>query len=135
MVTALRETREEVGLADDGVQPLCRLPSLISATGLLVTPIVGRVQQQILVPQLPLCPDEVELAFTVPVSFFANDENIASQTKVEWRGRRMFELRTYQYYSEDWQRTFEISNLTAYIAYQVSKIAMGEPFVEGFSDA
>lgn len=133
VVTALRETREEVGLADD-VQPLGRLPSLMSATGLVVTPIVGRVRRPLpsLAP-LTLCPDEVELALAVPVSFFANDANIASQTRVEWRGGRLFELRTYQYYSEECQRTFEISNLTAYIAYQVSKIAMGEPVLEGFT--
>lgn len=129
-VTALREAWEEVGLASNLVQPLCRLATLESYTGLCVTPIVGWVGQRELVAataakplQLTINRDEVEDAFTVPLEYFANDANLSAPKRmVEWRGG-LFEMRTYHYEDAESGKTFKIWGLTAYIAHLVSQIA------------
>jgi peroxisomal coenzyme A diphosphatase NUDT7 len=126
VVTALRETREEVGIESSHVRPLCRLESVESYTGLCVTPIVGWIDPATFgePENLKLSENEVEVAFVVPLAYFIHDENLSSKEIVEWRGGT-FELRTYHYRSEG-GRTFRIWGLTAYIAHQVAMIALNE---------
>jgi 8-oxo-dGTP pyrophosphatase MutT (NUDIX family) len=61
---ALREAREEVGLAEAGVEVLGTLPDYITITRFRVTPVVG-----LLVPPLVLAPEPSEVAevFEVPL--------------------------------------------------------------------
>lgn len=61
---ALREAREEVGLAEAGVDVLGTLPDYITITRYRVTPVVG-----LLVPPLDLTPEPSEVAevFEVPL--------------------------------------------------------------------
>ena len=126
VVTALRETYEEVGIDIDHVTPICRLGTLESITGLCVTPIVGILHSDanaIDASNLNISTDEVEVAFTVPLKYFLDDNNLTSKHDVEWRGGT-FELRTYHYTTTGPNsRTFKIWGLTAYIAHQVAAIA------------
>ncbi|MCW4149198.1 CoA pyrophosphatase [Halomonas sp. 18H] len=70
LATALRESREEIGLASDRVEILGRLSDVISLHGILVTPYVGAIP-----PDLPLTADPAELdaIFEVPLRHFLED--------------------------------------------------------------
>lgn len=61
---ALRETREEVGLAEENISVLGTLPDYVTITRFRVTPVVG-----LLVPPLELAPEPSEVAevFEVPL--------------------------------------------------------------------
>lgn len=61
---ALRETREEVGLAEENISVLGTLPDYVTITRFRVTPVVG-----LLVPPLALAPEPSEVAevFEVPL--------------------------------------------------------------------
>jgi 8-oxo-dGTP pyrophosphatase MutT (NUDIX family) len=69
VATALRETEEEVGLRADAVEVLGSLPRYATATGYVVTPVVGLV-----VPGFALEIDtfEVEEVFEPPLAFLMN---------------------------------------------------------------
>jgi 8-oxo-dGTP pyrophosphatase MutT (NUDIX family) len=126
--TAMRETQEEIGLESQYIQPVCRLASLESYTGLCVTPIVAMIPNGSATVQqrLSIQPDEVEVAFTVPVSYFYDDDNLTSKETIDWRGDT-FEMRTYHYHCNETGRTFKIWGLTAYIAHQVAQLVLQQP--------
>ncbi|MFZ2650643.1 MAG: CoA pyrophosphatase [Burkholderiaceae bacterium] len=70
--TALREAREEIGLAPSHVDVLGRLPQYTTSTGFVVTPVVALVR-----PGFALQPDPNEVAevFEVPLSFLMDPAN------------------------------------------------------------
>jgi len=70
--TALRETQEEVGIAPDSVELAGFLDPYETATGFMITPVVGFIP-----PQSTLKPDAFEVAeiFEVPMSFILEPEN------------------------------------------------------------
>ena len=76
--TALRETREEVGLQADRIEVLGRLPEYHTRTGYRVTPVVG-----IVFPPFDLHPDanEVAEAFEVPLAFLLDERNLQRHTR------------------------------------------------------
>ena len=93
-MTALRESREEVGLPYDQVEVLAQLSPLASRFGMKVTPFVGLVAPGVeLVPE----PGEIASIFQVPLSFFLDAPPELSEP-VEVYGRR---LRMPNYYFED----------------------------------
>eukprot|EP00978_Attheya_sp_CCMP212_P033096 scaffold132089_cov47-Attheya_sp.AAC.2 len=120
--TALRETHEEVGLASDCIDPICRLATMESVNGLCVTPIVAYLKE-FQMEQLVLCQQEVEAAFAVPLSYFSEERNCASKEEIEWNGH-VFVMRTFFFEDSASGRTFKIWGLTAAIVYQVAQIAM-----------
>lgn len=69
IAAALRETEEEVGLPADSVEVLGSLPRYATATGYVVTPVVGLVT-----PGFPMQMDtfEVEEVFEAPLVFLMN---------------------------------------------------------------
>ena len=71
-VAALREAREEVGLAQERVTLLGTLAEYETVTGYRVTPVVGWVE-----PPFDVAPDPVEVAdvFEVPLSFLLEPAN------------------------------------------------------------
>jgi len=81
--TALRETREEIGLAPERVEVLARMPEYLTRTGYRVTPVVGLVA-----PPLALAPDsrEVDEVFEVPLAFLLDPANHRRETR-ELAGR------------------------------------------------
>ncbi|GHU28329.1 hypothetical protein AGMMS50256_10290 [Betaproteobacteria bacterium] len=70
--TALRETKEEIGLASRHIEIIGFLPEYQTGTGYRITPVVG-----FLTPPFELRPDPSEVAeiFEVPLSFLLNPAN------------------------------------------------------------
>lgn len=70
--TALRETREEIGLAANHVELLGMLPDYYTGTGFRITPVVGLVR-----PPFTLSLDAFEVAevFEVPLRHFLDPAN------------------------------------------------------------
>jgi 8-oxo-dGTP pyrophosphatase MutT (NUDIX family) len=81
--TALREAGEEIGLPEDRVEILARLPDYHTRTGYRVTPVIG-----LLTPPLELAPDPREVAevFEVPLAFLLDPRNRQRRTR-EFQGQ------------------------------------------------
>lgn len=72
VATALRETEEEIGLARRHVEVVGQMPTYLTGTGFLVTPVVGLVDSDHrLVPD----PNEVAETFEVPLGFLMDPAN------------------------------------------------------------
>ncbi len=83
VMTALRETEEEIGLEPDRVELLGELPDYFTGTGFRVTPVVGLVHPPF---ELALDTFEVAEAFEVPLSFLLDPAN-HKRHRMEYRGR------------------------------------------------
>ena len=94
--TALRETFEEIGLAQSQVEVLGSLPEYTTVTGYHVTPVVGLVN-----PPLALSLDafEVAEAFEVPLAFFLDPVNHQRNT-LQYQGR------TRHYYAMPFEKRY-----------------------------
>lgn len=126
VLTALRETKEEVGVEHGRIDPICKWNSIESVNGLCVTPVVARIKPPFDInSDLTLCPREVEAAFAVPLEYFANDENVAKCKEIDWKGSK-FTMRTYYYTCSSSGREFKIWGLTAGIIHHVAQVAYGE---------
>jgi 8-oxo-dGTP pyrophosphatase MutT (NUDIX family) len=91
--TALREAREEIGLAAERVEVVARLSDYLVRTGFRVTPVVGLVT-----PPFELAPDAQEVAevFEVPLAFLLDPANHRRETR-ELLGRTVgFYAMTYE---------------------------------------
>jgi 8-oxo-dGTP pyrophosphatase MutT (NUDIX family) len=84
--TAMRETREEIGLAADRVEVLGEQPQYITVTGYRVTPVVALVT-----PPLGLKLDEFEVAevFEAPLAFLLDPAN-HQRNHVQFDGRERY---------------------------------------------
>jgi len=89
VMTALRETEEEIGLLSDRVELLGELPEYVTGTGFRITPVVGLVHPPF---ELRLDAFEVAEAFEVPLSYFLDPAN-------HQRHRREYQGRMRQYYA------------------------------------
>tara|TARA_B100000446_G_scaffold188206_1_gene221112 strand:- start:120 stop:716 length:597 start_codon:yes stop_codon:yes gene_type:complete len=94
LMTALRESHEEVGLESSYVDVLGQLSPVASRYGMKVTPFVGIVH-----PDAPLQaePGEIEQIFQVPLRFFL-EETPELSSPIDFFGRR---FRIPSYYYED----------------------------------
>ncbi len=94
--TALRETAEEIGLGQERVEVLARLPEYHTGTGYRVTPVVGLIR-----PPLELRPDrnEVDEVFEVPLSFLLDPAHHLRHSR-ELRGetRSFYAIEFGEYY-------------------------------------
>lgn len=81
-VTALRETHEEIGIAQEDVSIIGYLETMPTVTGYAVTPIVGLVDGGV---DLVIDTTEVEYAFEVPIDFLTDAANHRMVPR-EWRG-------------------------------------------------
>jgi 8-oxo-dGTP pyrophosphatase MutT (NUDIX family) len=79
VAAALRETREEVGIAADRVEVIGRLDDYITGTGFRVAPVVGVVR-----PPFDVLPDPFEVAevFEVPLDFVLDPVNHEQHTRI-----------------------------------------------------
>jgi 8-oxo-dGTP pyrophosphatase MutT (NUDIX family) len=82
MAAALREAKEEVGLAPVLVEPIGYLDLYLTFSGFRILPTVARVEPQF---TLALNPSEVTEAFEVPLDFLMNPENYQRKTR-DWKG-------------------------------------------------
>ncbi|MBS3935672.1 MAG: CoA pyrophosphatase [Sulfuritalea sp.] len=96
VATALRESREEVGIEPGQVEVLGLLPDYLTGTGFCITPVVGLV-----LPPLNLRLDDFEVAevFEAPLEFLLDDANYRRES-LEIAGR----MRTY--WAVPWQEYF-----------------------------
>ncbi len=84
--TALREAEEEVGLSPAHVDILGPLGQVMSLHGLQVIPWVGVIPKNL---QLIPNPGELEEIFTVPLSFFMQDERYCTDV-IRFKGKTMY---------------------------------------------
>ena len=84
LVTALRETEEEVGISPDQIEILGQLDQLVSVTDFLITPFVGLIPYP---HQLTPSEDEIAEILEVPLALFIDDANRRTK-RLEYRGRQ-----------------------------------------------
>lgn len=96
VAAALREAREEIGLAADNVEVLGCLPAHETVTSFQVTPVIGLIRAPFH-PQPE--PGEVEEVFDVPLAHVLEPGNFSIQTR-RWRGaaRRYYTVPFGPYY-------------------------------------
>ena len=87
VVTALRETEEEIGLPRERVRMLGFLDAYLTGTGYRIVPVVATVEPPF---TLTLNPHEVDAAFETPLAFLLDPANHQRHGR-EWQGR----IRTY----------------------------------------
>ncbi len=94
--TALREAQEEIGLDPGQVEIIGALPEYNTATGFVISPVVGLVR-----PPLNLRLDDFEVAevFEAPFEFLMNPEN-HQRHAIEFHGAMR------EYYAMPWQGYF-----------------------------
>lgn len=96
VMTALRETQEEIGLGADRVELLGALPDYFTGTGFRVTPVVGLVHPPF---ELTLDAFEVAEAFEVPLSHFLDPQNhLRHSLEIEGRTRHFHAMPYGDYY-------------------------------------
>ncbi|XP_029290235.1 peroxisomal coenzyme A diphosphatase NUDT7 [Cottoperca gobio] len=116
--TALREAEEEIGLPPDEVQVVCTLVPIINKNGLLVTPVVGFIDESFC-PRLN--PAEVSAAFTVPLDFFtSNKDHYATHGGAGTMGL----MHSFYFVDPDSGSQFHIWGLTAMFAILVATLAL-----------
>jgi 8-oxo-dGTP pyrophosphatase MutT (NUDIX family) len=69
---ALRETFEEISLGPEFIDLVGRMPDYVAGSGYRIAPILAVVRPEF---HLELNPDEVDLAFEVPLSFLMDPAN------------------------------------------------------------
>jgi 8-oxo-dGTP pyrophosphatase MutT (NUDIX family) len=82
VAAALREAKEEVGLAPILVEPIGYLDLYLTFSGFRILPTVARVKPDF---ALSLNPGEVTEAFEVPLGFLMNTANHQRKTR-DWKG-------------------------------------------------
>lgn len=116
--TALREAEEEIGLPPDEVQVVCKLVPVINKSGLLVTPVVGFIEESF----CP-CPNpaEVSAVFPVPLDFFVSEkDHCASHGAAGMVGL----LHSFHFVDPDSGSQYHIWGLTAMLAILVATLAL-----------
>lgn len=93
IAAALRESREEVGLAADCVRVIGRLDKYVTGTGFEIAPVVGLVSPPL---ALSIDPFEVAEAFEVPLSFILDRRNHQRVERQSGAGRRFFFVLPYE---------------------------------------
>jgi 8-oxo-dGTP pyrophosphatase MutT (NUDIX family) len=83
LVTALRETEEEIGLAREHIRTLGFLDAYLTGTGYRIVPVVGLVEPPF---TLTLNRNEVDEAFETPLAFLLDPANHKREGR-EWKGR------------------------------------------------
>lgn len=84
VAAALREAEEEVGLSADHIEVLGTLPTYVTGTSFVITPVVALVRPGfVLRPN----PHEVAAAFEVPLDFIMNPAHHRRHV-AEWDGQR-----------------------------------------------
>lgn len=71
VITALRESQEEIGLSKDSVNILGSLDTMVSRFNISVTPFVGVIPNN---AEINSNSDEIEACFKVPLSFLLKDK-------------------------------------------------------------
>lgn len=84
VATALRETREELGLPAQRIEPIGFLPPYRTTSGFVITPVVGIVEPGPLEPN----PDEVAVAFEVPLDYLLAESRF-ERRETDYHGHKL----------------------------------------------
>lgn len=114
VITALRESEEEIALPQDVVEVINVQPHLYSLWGIKVTPYVGIIPREV---ELIANPDELDSVFRVPVQFFLDDRR--TRTDVYYRENSEWWSPVYHY------EGYKIWGLTARILVEFVNRAWG----------
>ena len=82
VAAALREAKEEIGLAPSVIEPLGYLDLYLTFSGFRILPTVARVKPDF---ALTLNPWEVTETFEVPLAFLMTPDNVQRRSR-EWKG-------------------------------------------------
>ena len=82
LATALRETREEIGLESRFVEPIGYLDLNMTTLGYRIVPVIARVKPGF---RLELNTQEVDNAFEAPLSFLLEPANLQRHSR-DWQG-------------------------------------------------
>lgn len=96
LITALRETEEEIGLAADFIDPMGMFAPYLSVSGYRIVPVIAQVRAGF---TLKANPHEVESIFDVPWSFLMSAENHTREQR-DWKGK------TRTYFSMTWKNQY-----------------------------
>ena len=83
VVTALRETEEEIGLPRERIHTLGFLDAYLTGTGYRIVPVVALIEPPF---SLTINPHEVDEAFETPLSFLLDPANHKREGR-EWQGQ------------------------------------------------
>jgi 8-oxo-dGTP pyrophosphatase MutT (NUDIX family) len=83
---ALRETFEEIGLGEDFIEVIGRMPDYVSGSGYRIAPVLALVRPGF---HLRLNRDEVDAAFEVPLRFLMDAANHRRDSRM-WNGLEWF---------------------------------------------
>ena len=86
VATALRETKEEIGIKDKNVEILGQLSKHVTITGFKITPFIGRIKMGF---STEIQASEVSEIFEVPLSYLSNPRNFRVES-VKWKGKKRF---------------------------------------------
>src|SRR6266850_1248232 len=96
LAAALREAKEEIGLAARLIEPIGYLDLYLTFSGFRILPVVARVEPGY---ALALNASEVADAFEVPLAFLMGPENHQRHSR-DWKGIQR------QYYAMPWQERY-----------------------------
>lgn len=116
--TALREAQEEIGLSPDDVQVVCTLFPIINKSGLLVTPVVGFIEETFTPTPNPA---EVSAVFTVPLDFFTSQKD---HYAAHGAAGTMGALHSFHFMDPETGTQYHIWGLTAMLAILVAALAL-----------
>ena len=86
VATALRETKEEIGINNKNVEILGQLSKHVTITGFKITPFIGKIRTGF---STKIQTSEVSEIFEVPLSYLSNPKNFRVET-VKWKGKKRF---------------------------------------------
>ena len=86
VVTALRETKEEIGINNKNVEILGQLSKHVTITGFKITPFIGKIRTGF---STKIQTSEVSEIFEVPLSYLSNPKNFRVES-VKWKGKKRF---------------------------------------------
>ena len=86
VATALRETKEEIGISKKNVEILGQLPKHLTITGFKITPFIGKIRTGF---STKIQISEVSEIFEVPLSYLSNPKNFRVES-VKWKGKKRF---------------------------------------------
>ena len=86
VATALRETKEEIGISEKNVEILGQLPKHVTITGFKITPFIGRIRMGF---STEIQTSEVSEIFEVPLSYLSNPKNFRVES-IKWKGKKRF---------------------------------------------
>lgn len=122
--TALRETKEEVGIDShnlDYISTLLTLPAGLAKV-IAVTPVVFLAKNEL---DIKINTSEVEMAFWVPLDVFFNENTRMPKSHVHNEGKKLSTV-SFSYFDAENQTTFLIWGFTARVCVTAASVALNK---------